>query len=180
MPSYRRHYREGGSYFFTVVTQHRQKILLNEDIRKSLRASITEVRKTLPFKVEAWVLLPDHLHCIWTLPENDDNYSLRWLLIKRGVSKRCKNYFDAKKQSTSRKSRNESTIWQRRFWEHHIRDDEDFERCMNYVHINPVQHGYVKRPIDYLYSTFHRCVKLGIYVQDWGSNPLEPTSHAQL
>jgi putative transposase len=87
MPSYRRHYRAGGSYFFTVVTHHRQKILLNEDIRTALRASVNEVRQTMPFKVEAWVLLPDHLHCIWTLPEDDDNYSLRWLLIKRGVSK---------------------------------------------------------------------------------------------
>jgi putative transposase len=136
MPDYRCHYREGGSYFFTAVTHHRQKILLYKDIRTALRASINEVRQTLPFKVEAWILLPDHLYCIWTLPENDENYSLRWLLIKRGVSKQFKNYFDARKQSNSRRSRNESTIWQRRFWKHHIRDDKDFERCMNYVHIN--------------------------------------------
>jgi putative transposase len=170
MREYRRHYRAGGSYFFTVVTHHRQKILLNEDIRTALRASVNEVRQTMPFKVEAWVLLPDHLHCIWTLPENDDNYSLRWLLIKRGVSKQCKSYFDEKKQSKSRKSRHESTLWQRRFWEHHIRDEEDFERCMNYVHLNPVKHGYVKRPVDWLYSTFHRCVKRGIYEENWGGS----------
>jgi putative transposase len=110
------------------------------------------------------------LHCVWTLPENDDNYSLRWLLIKRGVSKHCKGYFDAKKQSKSRRSRNESTLWQRRFWAHHIRDEEDFERCMNYVHINPRQHGYVKRVVGWPYSTFHRCVKLGIYDKDRGSD----------
>jgi putative transposase len=132
MPDYRHHYRAGGGYFFTVVTHHRQTILLNEDIRAALRVSVNEVRETLPFKVEAWVLLPDHLHCVWTLPENDNNYSLRSLLIKRGVSKQCKNYFDAKRQSKSRKSRNESTLWQRRFWEHHIRDDQDFERCINF------------------------------------------------
>lgn len=170
MPEYRRHYREGGSYFFTVVTHHRQEILLNEDIRAALRAFVNEVRETMPFKVEAWVLLPDHLHCIWTLPEHDENYSLRWLLIKRGVSKQCKNYFDATKQSKSRKSRDESTLWQRRFWEHHIRDEKDFERCINYVHINPVKHGYVKHPVDWLYSTFHRCVKLRMYDKDWGSD----------
>jgi putative transposase len=169
MPQYHRYYQKGGSYFFTVVTHQRQKILLNEDIRMALRDSINEVRETMPFTVEAWVLLPDHLHCIWTLPTGDDNYSLRWLLIKRGVSKRCTSYFDPKKQSTSRKSRHESTLWQRRFWEHHVRDEQDFERCMNYVHINPVQHGYVKQVYDYPYSTFHRYVKLGTYERSWGS-----------
>lgn len=170
MPKYRRHYKQGGSYFFTVVTHHRQPILLNDDIRIALRASINEVRQTLPFKVDAWVLLPDHLHCIWTLPENDDNYSLRWLLIKRGVSKRCTQYLDVKKRSASRKSRHESTIWQRRFWEHCIRDENDFATCMNYVHINPVKHGYVKRVVDWEYSTFHRYVKLGLYDEIWGSD----------
>jgi putative transposase len=170
MPEYRRHYQQGGSYFFTVVTHHRQSILLNDDIRIALRASITEVRQTLPFKVDAWVLLPNHLHCIWTLPENDDNYSLRWLLIKRGVSKRCTQYFDVKKQSASRKSRHESTIWQRRFWEHSIRDENDFATCMNYVHINPVKHDYVKRVVDWQYSSFHRYVKLGLYDDTWGSD----------
>ena len=169
MPEYRRHYHKGGSYFFTVVTHQRQKILLNEDMRSALRSSIQEVQQTLSFKVDAWVLLPDHLHCIWTLPEGDDNYSLRWLRIKQGVSKRCNHYFDPKKQSASRKSRHESTIWQRRFWEHHIRHVQDFERCMNYVHINPLQHGYVKQVCDYPYSTFHRYVKMGVYDKDWGS-----------
>ncbi len=169
MPEYRRHYHKGGSYFFTVVTHQRQKILLNEDIRVALRESIGKVRETLPFKVDAWVLLPDHLHCIWTLPEGDDNYSLRWLRIKQGVSKRCQQYFDPKKQSASRKSRHESTIWQRRFWEHHIRDEQDFERCMDYIHINPLQHGLTKQVCDYPYSTFHRYVKMGVYDKDWGS-----------
>lgn len=170
MPEYRRHYQQGGSYFFTVVTHHRRLILLNDDIRIALRASIAEVHQTLPFKVDAWVLLPNHLHCIWTLPENDDNYSLRWLLIKRGVSKRCTQYLDVKKQSASRKSRHESTIWQRRFWEHSIRDENDFAACINYVHINPVKHGYVKRVVDWEYSTFHRYLKLGMYDETWGSD----------
>lgn len=152
----------------SVVTHKRQRFLLDEPIRLALRQSIQEVRKQWPFKVEAWVLLPDHIHCIWTLPQDDDDFSIRWSLIKGGVSKRCKEYENPKLLSKSRMARGESSLWQRRFWEHQIRDEEDFAQHMDYIHYNPVKHGYVEKPKVWLYSTFHRCVELGLYQANWG------------
>jgi putative transposase len=166
--TYRRHYVEGGSYFFTVVSYKRQPVLTEEPVRVALREAIKEVRETLPFRVEAWVLLPDHLHCIWTLPKCDSNYSLRWARIKQGVSKRRANSTNPNLLSASRRKRGESSLWQRRFWEHQLRDEEDFAKHMNYIHYNPVKHGYAKSPKDYPYSTFHQCVKEGLYEITWG------------
>jgi putative transposase len=124
MSDYRRSNILGGTYFFTVVSQERQPVLTVEAVRTALREAIQQARTTLPFQIEAWVLLPDHLHCVWTLPEGDANFSARWAIIKRHVSGRCAAIVDAP-QCHSVHKRNERAFWQRRFWEHQIRDDDD-------------------------------------------------------
>ena len=127
MPEYHRIKKAGGTYFFTVVTRGRRPILTFPEVRQALREGIFQVRQTMPFNIEAWVLLPDHLHAIWTLTEYDDRYAARWALIKSYVTKRCKNLFGhGESVSISRSRRKEGGIWQRRFWEHVIRDEADF------------------------------------------------------
>lgn len=162
MPNYRCAYVEGGSYFFTVVTYDRDKIFSIEKNRKNLEVSVNEVRREYPFAIDAWVLLPDHIHCIWTLPQGDNNFSKRWQLIKRGFTIRYnKTKNEAWAIGESRKKRGEHAVWQRRFWEHLIRDDKDFERHCDYIHYNPVKHGYVMSPKDWQFSTFHWFTKRG-------------------
>lgn len=168
MSRYRRAAVAGGSYFFTVVTYRRQPILCDVAVREALRAAITTVRASRPFTIDAWVLLPDHLHCIWTLPEGDADFSTRWMLIKRLVSLACRDvYRRTDLLNDSKQKHRESTLWQRRFWEHHLRDDDDFNRHMDYVHFNPVKHGLVTTPTAWPHSTFHRYVAAGIYPADW-------------
>jgi len=180
MSEYRRAKIEGGTYFFTVNTYRRQPILTIDLIRRALREGINQVRRTLPFKIEAWVLLPDHLHCIWALPPEDANFSARWAIIKRHVSKCCTTQrigaWDA--PYASRRIRKESGIWQRRFWEHLIRNDVDFRRHVDYIHWNPVKHGHVRRVSDWPYSTFHRFVKNGFYPPDWGGDGIDVPDEA--
>jgi REP element-mobilizing transposase RayT len=265
MPNYRRAAIPGGTYFFTLVTYRRQKILCHENIRAALRDAINTTRTKLPFTIDAMVLLPDHLHAIWTLPENDHAYSARWSMIKRLVTQRvggvvgahgapyvmpsagvagahgapygnrgdgvvgcavrtditagrddgavgcavrtdintgrgddfvgCAartdiNYENgggddfvgcavrtdnshAAPVSQSRKKRREGTIWQRRFWEHRVRDQADLNRCLDYLHWNPVKHEIVSRVADWPYSTFHRYVREGVYAQDWGGQGID-------
>ncbi len=169
MPNYRRAKTQGGTYFFTVVTHQRQPILCNKDFRHALRQAIETTRITQPFDIDAWVLLPDHLHCIWTLPAKDANFSARWSMIKRLVTKQCgKSYFQEQLYNASRRKRRESTLWQRRFWEHLIRDEDDYQRYMDYLHYNPVKHGTITKLKDWPYSSFHRYVKQGVYVKSWG------------
>ena len=166
MPNYRRSYVLGGTYFFTVKTLGNDPILLLEPYRTALRNAINSVRRTMPFQSIAWLLLPDHLHTIWQLPENDANYSLRWSLIKQEVTRRCGG-LSSGPSTESRRKRGEGSIWQRRFWEHTIRDDTDLRNHIDYIHFNPVKHGYVKRPSDWPYSTFHQFSRDGIYPEDW-------------
>lgn len=171
MPEYRCVKRAGCTYFFTVVTQGRRPILTLPEIRQALRQGISKVQQTMPFKIEAWVLLPDHLHTIWTLPENGIRYAARWAVIKSFVTKSCGNMFaPVKNVNTSRKQRQEGSVWQRRFWEHLIRDDSDLHRHMDYLHWNPVKHEYVKSPMDWPYSTIHRFVAEGLYQPNWGGS----------
>jgi putative transposase len=169
MPEYRRIRVKGGSYFFTVVTFGRRPFLIDDRVSTALRQGIQEMRQSLPFSIDAWILLPDHLHAIWTLPENNDNFGSRWAVIKIAVSRQC-GYLVSKDGPTkeSPAKRGETGIWQRRFWDHLIRDDLDFQRHLDYLHWNPVKHGYVKRVIDWPYSTFHRFVNQGLYPPDWG------------
>jgi putative transposase len=171
MSDYRRSRITGGTYFFTVVAQERRPILTTEKVRAALREAIQQVRTTLPFQIDAWVLLPDHLHCIWTLPEGDTNFSARWAIIKRQVNGRCVSTINPS-QSHSRLKRNERTFWQRRFWEHQIRDDNDLAKHLDYIHWNPVKYGLVKAAKDWSYSSFHKYVAQGGYPSDWGGGEI--------
>ena len=134
-----------------------------------IKEAFQYVIKQHPFRIRAFVLLPDHIHCIWTLPENDNAFSMRWRLIKSYFSRRCKNEYK-KFQSASRQSKGEQGIWQRRFWEHQIRNEIDFTKHVEYIHFNPVKHRLVKSPINWPYSSFHRHVKQGTYDSDWGAS----------
>ena len=171
MSNYRRANTNGGTYFFTVVTYRRQGFLCNNNVREALRDGIRYVQTTHPFIIDGWVLLPDHLHCIWTLPPNDANFGLRWAMIKRYVTKQCAADLQRNDwMSASKRKRNESTLWQRRFWEHQIRDDRDYEKHMDYLHYNPVKHGLVKNVKDWRHSTFHRYHRNGVYDENWGGD----------
>ncbi|OFZ67695.1 MAG: transposase [Betaproteobacteria bacterium RBG_16_56_24] len=169
MSRYRRATAAGSSYFFTVVAYRRQPILCDEAIRNALHAAIEMVRVARPFVIDAWILLPDHLHCVWTLPDGDADFPTRWMKIKRAVSLVCgEEYRRADWISASKLKHRESTIWQRRFWERQIRDENDFARHVDYIHFNPVKHGHVQRVADWPYSTFHRYMRDGVYAHDWG------------
>ena len=169
MSRYRRSHVPGATYFFTVVSYRRQVILCEPSIREALRAAIVSVRRRRPFTIDAWVLLPDHLHCIWTMPLGDMDYATRWGMIKRQVSVQCREDYQRPEWITaSKRKHRESTIWQRRYWEHQIRDDRDFARHVDYVHYNPVKHGLCHQAVDWPYSTFHRYMGRGIYSVDWG------------
>lgn len=171
MSRYRRVSVAGGCYFFTVVTHRRRTILCDDAVRFALRNAIEKVRASRPFVIDAWVLLPDHLHCIWTLPEGDADFSTRWMMIKRLVSVACHDeYHRADWLTGSKQKHRESSIWQRRFWEHQIRDEHDFFKHMDYVHFNPVKHGLAQRVRDWPYSTFHRAVESGIYSINWSGD----------
>jgi putative transposase len=164
--NYRRNFVSGGSYFFTVNLLERRLRLLVDHV-DLLREAFRYVRRRHPFDIEAIVVLPDHLHAIWTLPENDSDYALRWRLIKsafsRGLSK-------GERISPSRAGKGERGIWQRRYWEHTLRDEQDFARHADYIHYNPVRHGYVSRVRDSRHSSFRRMVRLGVYPPDWAGD----------
>jgi len=160
---YRRSQLKGGYYFFTVNLADRKSNLLVRKI-DDLRASFVTVKNRHPFSVVAIVVMPDHLHAIWRLPENDNNYPQRWSLIKAGFSRR-----QAKDEAIreSRKSKRERGIWQRRYWEHLIRDEDELERHVNYIHYNPVKHGLVAQASDWPYSSIHGYIGRGEISHDW-------------
>ncbi|MFC0349775.1 REP-associated tyrosine transposase [Undibacterium danionis] len=174
MPNYRRAYTPGASYFFTVVSHARKPIFLQDQVRQALRAAIISTRIHYPFAIDAWVLLPDHMHCIWTLPNNDHQFSNRWGMIKRQVSQAWVCDGSLLHLSNSRNKRRESGLWQRRFWEHQIRDEDDFQHHIDYIHWNPVKHQYVSKVIDWPYSSFHRYVKTGLLPPNWGASFEDP------
>lgn len=167
MATFRRSITPGATYFFTVVTQQRRAVLTAEPFYAALKNAIRLVKADHPFQIDAFVLLPDHLHCIWTLPAGDADYAMRWNKIKRLVSQAT---IDARAGSVnaSHCKRRELGLWQRRFWEHQIRDDTDYEHHANYLHWNPVKHGHVARVADWPYSSFRRFVARGLYPEDWG------------
>lgn len=169
---YRRAQTPGATYFFTVGTYCRQEILTRPDVMSVLRAALREVQHQHPFRIDAMVMLPDHLHAIWTLPPGDANFAIRWSILKRNVSQAARHLV-AQTQSNSRVKRREIDFWQRRYWEHLIRDDTDFDRHVDYVHFNPVKHGHVDRVIDWPYSTFHRYVRLGMCPSDWAGGDVD-------
>lgn len=162
---YRRVRIKGGTCFFTVVTHHRQKIFSHSENVQLLREAFQYVMKNHTLTIDAFVLLPDHLHCIWTLPETDDNYSMRWRLLKGYFSRHCDERF----KHVDRGDGNEPAVWQQRFGEHTIRDEADFTKHVEYIHYNPVKHGHALTPVDWPYSSFHRYVKRGLYEARWAA-----------
>ncbi len=169
MSNYRRPHVAGGTYFITQVTYQRQPWLCSEVARTALRAAIESVRQHYPFSIDAFVLLHDHFHCIWTLPPGDSDYSTRLRLIKGLVTKQCGNQLALPLVvSASRQKRRESNLWQRRFWEHLIRDEEDFARHCDYIHYNPVAHGLCRVPQEWQFSSLHRLMAMGVYEANWG------------
>ncbi|HEX9933985.1 MAG TPA: transposase [bacterium] len=169
MARYRRSYIPGGTFFFTVVTYNRKPILVTEFSRQYLKDAWNTITQKYPFDLVACCLMPNHLHCIWTMPENDFDYSIRWRGIKGLFSRQYQRHINPKIQSTeSYKKKREAAIWQRRFWEHTIFSQDDFNCPVDYIHCNPVKHGFVRNPIDWPWSTFHRYTKMGIYEKDWG------------
>ncbi|HJV86276.1 MAG TPA: transposase [Noviherbaspirillum sp.] len=134
MPNYRRAIVAGGTFFFTVNTFRRLGVLTEAPVRTALREAVRHTREQHPFDINAWVLLPNHLHCILTLPAGDSDFSIRWSKIKRYVSRECGASLGVKELSDSRNNRHEPGLWQRRFWEHQIRDDADFARHADYIH----------------------------------------------
>jgi putative transposase len=169
MSEYRRVYIPGGTYFFTLVTDHRRPILTTALGRHCLRKAIVQVRKAHPYSLQAIRLLPEHLHCLWSLPDDDADYSGRWNAIKGVFSKACLRAGGTDgRRSASRQRKGEAAIWHRRFWEHAIRDHDDFERLFHYIHYNPVKHGYVDDPAKWPWSSFHRYLRMGWYEQGWG------------
>ncbi|MBO4221320.1 REP-associated tyrosine transposase [Bradyrhizobium neotropicale] len=169
MTDYRRNFVPGGSFFFTVNLADRRLRLLTEHI-ETLRLAFRETRTRHPFTIDAMVVLPDHLHAVWTLPEGDATFATRWRQIKSTFSR---NLPSNEPISASRAAKGERGIWQRRYWEHTIRDEDDFARHIDYIHINPVKHGLATRVRDWPYSSFHRMVRLGIYPEDWAGDVAE-------
>lgn len=160
---YRRSDVAGGTYFFTVNLADRSSRLLVEHI-DDLRAAVRTVKQRHPFEIVAWVVLPEHMHAIWALPESDNDFSGRWSLIKSGFSRAIAR---SEAVPVSRAAKRERGIWQRRFWEHLIRDEVDLQRHVDYVHINPVKHGYAKRASDWPHSPIHRYIERGWLTADW-------------
>ena len=170
MPDYLRNRAPGGTFFFTANLLDRRSDLLVTQI-DALRGAVRQVRARAPFHIDAWVVLPDHIHCLWTLPEGDADFSGRWRAIKKGFSKSVRI---GEPRSPVMIRRGERGIWQRRYWEHTIRDDRDFAVHMDYTHFNPVKHGLVEHPAEWPYSSFRRCVVDGLYPVGWMGGSGEP------
>ena len=166
MPDYRRNRVPGGTYFFTVNLRDRSQDLLTRHIDQ-LRDAVRRTRIGSPFQIDAWVVLPDHMHCMWTLPAGDSDFPGRWKAIKAGFSAALPFEGTPSQEMAVHGHRG---IWQRGYWEHTIRDERDYRLHMDYVHFNPVKHGYVTDPADWAYSTFVRSVKKGLYPAGWNGD----------
>jgi putative transposase len=168
MPNYRRAKIPGATYFLTQVTYQRRPWLCDDIARQALRSAIVQVRQKYPFTIDAFVLLPDHFHCLWTLPPGDSDFSTRMRLIKSFVTRHYGEQLGIDAAiSRSRQKRGERNLWQRRFWEHWVRDEADFGRCCDYIHYNPVRHGFCRVPQEWEFSSIHRLTAQGGYAPDW-------------
>jgi len=168
--NYRRATVAGASYFFTVNLANRNSSLMIEQINL-LRETMREIKQTPPFEIEAMVVLPEHIHAVWRLPEGDNDYPTRWMLIKTGFSRRLPK---EERIRASRARKRERCIWQRRYWEPVIRDEMDWQRHVDDIHFNPVKHGWVTQVADWPYSSFHKFVRMGWLSPDWGSSENMP------
>jgi putative transposase len=162
---YRRDRTPGATYFFTLVTQGRRPLFTQPGNIEWLRSTFARVKSAHPFRIDAIVVLPDHLHCLWTLPEGDADFAARWNLIKGGFTRALPSEAKPPRGTGERRER---LVWQRRYWEHRIRDEDDYARHCDYIHWNPVKHGLVARAVDWPYSSFDRFVQAEIYSADWG------------
>jgi putative transposase len=163
MPNYRRAWAPGGCWFFTVNLLDRSSSILTQRI-DALREAVQWTLQRYPFRTDAFVVLPDHIHAVWTLPLDDTEFAVRWRMIK---SRFARSIPKEAPVSRSRKARGERGIWQRRFWEHLIRNEQDYSRHIEYCYINPVKHALVRRVQNWPYSSFHRDVRAGIFPLDW-------------
>lgn len=163
MVSYRRDKTQGGSYFFTLALADRNSDLLTK-YAKSLGHSFRRAKKNNPFTTKAIVILPEHLHVIWELPDDDCDFSTRWRQVKTYFLQEVLEF----NEPLLKNRRNQYSLWQRRFWEHRIRDETDLSAHVDYIHYNPVKHGLVQNVIDWPYSSFHRYVRDGLIPKDWG------------
>jgi len=166
MRTYRRVWIAGGLYFFTVALSERRNATLLVDRVSELREAFRTIKRIHPFDIEAMVVMPDHLHAIWRLPDGDSDFATRWRLIKARFSRAMER---GENIPPSRLRKGERNIWQRRLWEHAIRDERDYWNHIDYIHINPVKHGHVTRVADWPYSSFHRYVRDGVYPPDWAA-----------
>ena len=169
MSNYRRHYVPGGVVFLTLVTFNRNPIFADPQNVSYLRHAMAIMKAEMPFDITAAVVLPDHLHLLLTLPPGDSHYSKRAGRLKVLFTQRLRGKdVRPRDMCLSRQKHRESNVWQRRFWEHTIRDEADWIAHVNYIHYNPVKHGLVRCPREWEYSSFHRFVKQGMYISDWG------------
>lgn len=176
MPNWKRAHVPGGAYFFTAVTEQRRPLFASAAARQLLGEVIRECQRMWPFEVRAIVLLPDHLHAIWVLPPGDAGYSRRWAWIKRQFTKRWLAAGGQEANTTAGRRRDgRRGVWQPKFWEHTLEDEEDFERHFDYIHYNPVKHGYVRCPADWPASSIHRWIAAEVYPQHWGCGDRIPT-----
>ncbi len=169
MPDYVRPKLPGASVFFTVALTDRGSDVLVREIGR-LREAVREVRGERPFAIDAWVVLPDHMHAVWTLPDGDADFSTRWKDIKTRFTKAVGI---VGRRSPSKITKGEAGLWQRRFWEHHIRDEPDYAAHVRYCWINPVKHGLVARAVDWPYSSIHRDIAHGIVEPEWAGSAVD-------
>lgn len=169
---YRRAFVPGASHFFTVVMEKRRPVFASREAVQALREAFCAVRSTRPFTVDAMVVLPDHLHCIWTLPSDDADFATRWRLIKTWFTKHCDPGLRLT-PNPARQAKGEQALWQHRYWEHLLRDEADYIRHVEYIHFNPVKHGLAASAMDWPYSSFRRQVEAGVYPPDWGRGAMD-------
>jgi putative transposase len=168
MRTYIRADAAGATYFFTLTLQDRGSRTLVDHV-EVLRAAVKHAKARHPFDIEAMVVLPEHLHALWRLPLDDSDFSTRWMLVKQTFTQLLvANRVLPEEAASPRGLKGERKLWQRRFWEHQIRDQEDFQRHVDYIHYNPVKHGWVTRAADWPYSSLHRFVREGALPADWG------------
>ena len=175
MPEYRRNRIPGVCYFFTVnlLDRNSDSLVAHIDLR---RDAVRKLRMSRPFHIDAWVVLPEHMHAVWTLPRGDSDYSGRRRAIKTAFAKALPK---TEWRSPTRIAKGERGIWQRRFWEHAIRDDDDYAAHVDYVHVNPLKHGLVDAIGNWPHSSFHRCVARGVYPADWGGADAIVVEHGE-